>query len=254
MSGPSVIPATHPDIEVALEAERDITELAFIFDNAEAFAGSTEFEFQLGLALKDAVLPQDNAGQSPGRDAQFHLYVAAICQKAGMSPAFAEPDLVCNVDGVQFGVAAKRLKNIERLEERFKSARDQIDKARLPGIVALELSVAWNRQNVRLPVSGHEDEFAALFSQSLKKFADDNIETLRRLSRGSDVRGVIIHTTHIWDAKDGDTCAIGFSYGIPTVQFNRRREMEFYRFKARYDLGLDRRQNKPFRPPKRARW
>lgn len=104
MSGPEFIPANHPDFESALEAERDITEFAFIFDNAEAFAGSAEFEFQLRRAMKDSVLPQDNAVDSPGRDAQFHLYVAAICQKAGMSPEFAEPDLVCKVDGCNLGL------------------------------------------------------------------------------------------------------------------------------------------------------
>src|SRR5262245_51039241 len=100
-----------PDFPAALEAERDLQHLGFAFDQMHAHRDKPKFRALVKRLLKDSVLPQDNRENSPGRDAQFELYLAAICQKAGLLPVdCAEPDVTCTVEGAKFGIAAKRLK------------------------------------------------------------------------------------------------------------------------------------------------
>lgn len=98
--------------------------------------------------MNDSVLPQQDRENSPGRDAQFELYLAAICQNAGLLPVdYEEPDVTCTVEGTKFGIAAKRLKRLSQIKNRIRKAADQIKNANLPGIIALDLSFARNQGN-----------------------------------------------------------------------------------------------------------
>ena len=109
--GRPLIQPADPDFETALEAERDLQVLAFAFDVAAAHPTDQKFRDLVKLTLGDSVLPQDNRKQSKGRDFQFELFIAAICQNAGLLPVDRkEPDVTCAVQGVTYGLAAKRVK------------------------------------------------------------------------------------------------------------------------------------------------
>ena len=96
---------------IALESIRDMNQLRLIVDQMEAHRENSKFRASVEKLLKDAVLPQDGNSNTPGRDTQFELYVAAICLRAGMLPVdYDEPDITCFVEGTKFGIAAKRLK------------------------------------------------------------------------------------------------------------------------------------------------
>ena len=83
-----------PDFETAVEAEGDLQVLAFVFDVAAAHPTDRKFRDLVKLTLGDSVLPQDNRNQSKGRDFQFELFIAAICQNAGLLPVVREePDV-----------------------------------------------------------------------------------------------------------------------------------------------------------------
>jgi hypothetical protein len=60
---------------------------------------------------------------------------------------YAEPDITCVAKGIKFGIAAKRLKSIEQFDERIKEGAGQLRRANLPGIVAIELTLAHNPSN-----------------------------------------------------------------------------------------------------------
>ena len=70
-SANGIIPPDHPDFETALEAERDLQVLAFVFEEAATQGTDIEFQRLVKNALKDSLLPQADRSQSKGRDAQF---------------------------------------------------------------------------------------------------------------------------------------------------------------------------------------
>ena len=116
-----IIQPNDPRFETALEAERDMQVLGFIFDHTNARRGLGDLRTRVRRLLDDSVFPQDNLGRSTGRDVQFELFIAAVCQSVGLTPVnYVEPDVTCTVDGFLMGIAAKRLKNLSNLEKRVK--------------------------------------------------------------------------------------------------------------------------------------
>src|SRR5205085_1600737 len=94
------VPFDHPDFFMALEAERDMQHLGFVFNQVNANCNKPRFLKLVKDLLKDSVLPQNNTGNTPGRDAQLELYLAAICQNAGLFPVeYEEPDVTCVAEG-----------------------------------------------------------------------------------------------------------------------------------------------------------
>ena len=120
-----VIPYGDARFPTALEAERDLQQLGFVFDQLQSHRDDREFKSLVKKALDDSVLPQDDQQGSLGRNSQFHLYLAAVCQNAQLCPiAFDEPDLTCGLDGTLFGIAAKRIKSSVQVSKRIKKAAD----------------------------------------------------------------------------------------------------------------------------------
>lgn len=159
------VPFDHPDFPIALEAERDMQQLGFVFDVMRAHADNPEFQRLVKRVLKDSVLPQDDRETSPGRDAQFELYLAAICQNAGLLPVdCAEPDVTCVIQRTTLGMAAKRLKSLSHLEKHVRKGAVQVAKTKLPGVIALDVSFARNPQNVPI-LSQVQNELYALIAQ-----------------------------------------------------------------------------------------
>jgi hypothetical protein len=169
-----LVPFEDPDFFTALEAEHDMQQLAFILDRLIAHRDDAGFRALVTHVLSDSALPQDDREESPGRDAQFHLYLAAICQNAGLAPVtFDEPDVTCVVEGTTFAIAAKRMKDMSRLEKRVRKAAKQIMKVNLPGIIAVELSIAMNRDNTPL-ISPLVNSMFDMFIQARGNYIFDN--------------------------------------------------------------------------------
>jgi len=138
-----------PDFWIALESLRDLVELGFIFEQLGGHAASPKFSAVIKRLLrKDKPLPQDDRRNSFGRDAHWELYLAAICQRGAMTPVgFEGNDVTCMVDGTQLGIEAKRIKSENNAKERIRKAIEQIIKAKRPGVVAVDMSLAWNEHN-----------------------------------------------------------------------------------------------------------
>jgi len=131
-------PFKDPDFFTALESLRDLHQLLFIFEQLHIHRDNPRFQKVAKHLLNDSALPQHDQ-DSPGRDHQFELYLAAICQNAGLVPVeYEEPDTTCFVDGTKFGIAAKRLKsrNPLQLKRHVRKGADQLKGQGLPGIVA----------------------------------------------------------------------------------------------------------------------
>ncbi len=233
------IRAGERNFEIALESERDLQVLAFIFDCAESQPNDTEFRRLIKIALKDSVLPQENTNGSKGRDAQFELFVAAICQSARLSPINREePDVTCVIHGRKYCIAAKRVKSVARLENRLKEAANQIYRTSWPGIIALETSMALNRENERIIVPISNEEFGRLYKQAFDHFVDDFHDRIQNWVYGKWVRGIVLHDQQVRFESDGDWSLAGMSYWISTLGKCQDCEREFLQFKYAYIKGL----------------
>lgn len=237
--GTGLIQPDDPRFEIAREAIRDFKVLEFVFEQADAHSTDVKFQHLMKIALKDSVLPQKDRDQSKGRDAQFELFVAAICQNAGMLPiSREEPDVTCHVGDIKFAIAAKRVKNIDRLKERVCKAADQIKKARLPGIIVLETSIARNRNNQSFTMAISDEEFGLLYSETTKRFIDDFHDKIQGWIYGKGVRGFMIHDQQIRFHSNSGWSLEGMTMSENLVQWNSRRNREFDIFDKKYKTGL----------------
>lgn len=184
------------------------------------------------------MLPQDDKKASFGRDTQFELFVASICAVADLEPSFQEPDIVFHVDGAQFCFAVKRLQNIERIGQRIKEATHQIVKVEVPGLIVMDISRALNKENERIDRPVSDDEFANAAKRMIAEFKQRHEEEIIEITRGKEVRGAIIHDSHIVRSVNG-------GYGLTTIQFpvscskrNQRRDREFATVYDRYSRAI----------------
>lgn len=233
-----------PDFETAVEAERDMTLLGFVFDQSNAHGDDLHFQSLVKHMLNDSIFPQDNRGQSKGRDTQFELFVAAVCQSAGLVPVeYEEPDVTCTVDGIKFGIAAKRLKNVSNLNRRVKKAAQQIETAQLPGIVALDTCLALNRVNERIVRPIPDDQFVARYKRFFRRFLDNYHRKIYDWVGGKGVRGVVFHDHQVRLQPNGQWGLEGMTFWLSTAHDDEQRNREFSSFKDNYVRGLPNLQN-----------
>lgn len=235
----SIIPPEDQEFETALEAERDFQILVFAFDQAKAHSTDAEFKRLVKNALKDSLLQHEDRAQSKGRDAQFELFVAAICQSAKMLPmSREEPDVTCHVGDIKFGIAAKRIKKDTRLEEHVRKAAGQIKKAQLPGIIAIDTCVALNRDNERITAQIPDEQYAALHKQSLEHFIYDFQDNIQNWVGGKGVRGLVIHDQQVRLQPNDEWSLVGMTMFVNTAAENHRHNREFDMFREQYTTGL----------------
>jgi hypothetical protein len=95
----------------------------------------------LKKALGGGVVRTDEIKHSPARDVQFELIIASMLRRAKYEVELEEPDVVVTSETPNIGVAAKRPRSFNNLDEMIGKADDQIKGTGLQGIVALDLSI-----------------------------------------------------------------------------------------------------------------
>src|SRR5689334_10391943 len=107
---------------------------------------------KLQVALGGGVVRTDEVRHSPARDIQFELLVAAVFRRAGYAVQLAEPDILISTTIGPFGIAAKRLYSLTKVEANIRKAAKQIAGANCPGIIATDVSILINPKDVELNV------------------------------------------------------------------------------------------------------
>jgi hypothetical protein len=226
------VPFDDPDFPTALESLRDLDQLMFIFEQLHVHRDNPRFQGVVKHLLSDPVLPQ-HGKDSPGRDRQFELYVAAICQNAGLVPVDCEePDITCFIAGTKFGIAAKRLKSRKpsQLERRVRKGADQLKQQGLPGIVALELSLSRNQSN-RPIISQIESQLYPMIADAKnRQFRDRHGDAIRRWVAGTGVRAVLVIETTLRLRPDRRWSLDGTLSDVPTTLDNEQPDPLFIAF------------------------
>jgi hypothetical protein len=180
------------EFKIAIEGDRDLVSLGFILEQLSVRDDPT-FAAVVKRLIHDAVVPQDETDNStPGRDAQFELYIAACCQKAGFEPvAYEEPDVTCLVDGRRFCIAAKRVKCVRQASKRINAAARQIEKSGIPGIIVLDMAIAWNPKNVPMISPLWNQMFDHICDLRCQDFFDKRRDLIIEHGMGKGVVGVV---------------------------------------------------------------
>lgn len=104
---------------------------------------------QLGEHLSDSQLRElvlghpDPALDGPSaraRNKDFEWFIAALCRRAGLPVALAEPDVLVEYRGSTRAIAAKRIYGRNQLEKNVRSATYQIAREGYPGFVFLDVT------------------------------------------------------------------------------------------------------------------
>jgi hypothetical protein len=228
-----------PRFPTALEAERDLQQLGFVFDQLQSHRHNPEFKALVKKALKDSVLPQDNRQESVGRNSQFHLYLAAVCQNAGLVPVgYDEPDVSCTIDGKKFGIAAKRIKSMDQIKGHIKKAAEQICRGKRPGIIALELSLAWNPKNVPIVSPLESQMYDTISVLQGEQLFDKYHEDIYRWVGGQHVLAVLVFDFRIRLRPNSQWGLDGMSTWLDATKDDEQAKREYKLFYDRFLTGV----------------
>ncbi len=233
------VPFDDPRFSTALEAVRDLQQLGFVFDQLQTHRENDKFRALVKKTLKDSVLPQNDREQSVGRNSQFHLYLAAVCQNAGLHPVtYNEPDVSCTIDGREFSIAAKRIKSLDQLNRHIKKAADQILRAGRPGIIAIELSLAWNPRN--MPIISRLQSQLYVTTSVLKatQLFDRHHTDIYRWVRGHGVLAVLVFEFSIRLREDNEWGLEGMSTWLETTEGDEHAKADYRLFCDRFLAGV----------------
>jgi hypothetical protein len=236
-SGKNTIAPDDSEYETALEAERDLQLLGFVFDQCPAKETSNAFRERLNKLINDSPLPQMDHEKSHGRDAAFELYVGAVCRAAQLHPVeWGEPDVTCVLNGVKYAFEAKRLKNLKNMNDRVRKAVEQIDRSRLPGVIVLDLSLALNPANHRLrqmPDSIFWPDYKRNFDVTWSRYQPKVQQLLAR----ANVLGVVAHDYHLRRQPEGWQLT-GITIRVPAENRTREERRQFDAISVAYTYAL----------------
>jgi hypothetical protein len=241
---PQIIDPAHPLLKTAVEAHRDLNQVAFALTQLLPVVPRDEMKKQLRRLVVDNVLPQDNPERSPGRDAQCELFVAALCVRARLDPVFDEsPDLRCKLANQVFGVAIKRIKApperfVDRFKERMREAAEQVAKSQLPGIIVTDISQSLNPTNWWVPIEFSDSKFDYAWSVEMTQLKGKFEKPLLDWTRGKNVRGVIL-IDHILRCPPTGAWRMELRCSsISLCPFNQRRRREFELFETQFARAI----------------
>jgi hypothetical protein len=225
---------------IALEAIKDMHQLGLIVDEMDAHRNDERFVANVRKMLLDAATPQDVNSNTPGRDTQFELYLAAIALRAGMSPVeYEEPDVTCNVEGIKFGIAAKRLKSLDRFEERVKQGAKQIRRANFPGIIACDLTIARNPEN-RPITSSIQSQLSILTGMAKnRQLFERHEQNIHKWVANAGVRALLVFE-FTYRVSPGSNSWIheGMMCWFPTTENNESAASELSAFQRQFLKGI----------------
>ena len=196
----NITPELSPD--VLRQGFLETADLVIAVDQLSREPQDPLWKEKLKMAIGGQGLPQQEGEESPARDIQFELTIAAMCRVAGLSVTLAEPDVVVTGMPFRFGVAAKRLKSFGSLEQHIRKARRQIVGAGLDGIIALDISSSVHQEN-RTIFETDAHRLTAWTEAAAGRFVDHYSPRIMRWLRERRVFGVAVYCKALVCTREG---------------------------------------------------
>lgn len=165
-------------------------------------------------------------GNTPARDAQSELLIAAMLRRGGLLVAYNErPDVMVELsDGTHLGVEVKRLKSSGQLEATTKKAGLQLKKGAVDGVPALDL--AFFRSNrISAP---NRDMASEMLRSETRDYALRNWDALMsavKSGRGHHTIGILLATAKMAYIEDMNEPAAVFCLYVNANASDPRRRM-----------------------------
>lgn len=148
---PKAANARKLDVPLFAQALLEIQVLDLIMRGLTQRPPAPGWQRRVQQILGGSAKPQEQVAFSPARDLQFELMLAASFRLVGYDVSLEEPDVVLKSVLPWIGFAAKRPRSVETVQPNLEQASDQISRSRIPGVIALDLSLLMSPKN--LPVT-----------------------------------------------------------------------------------------------------
>jgi hypothetical protein len=139
---------------------------------------------------------------------------------------------VCTVGGTTFSIAAKRVKSgkASQIDKHIRKAADQIKRAGLPGVVALDVSLARNPENQPIKSQVLSQMYVGRVLASNYQFFDEYHQDINRWVSGTGVRGVLVFDFAVRLRLDRQWGLDGMMSWLPTTHGDDQAEREYVAF------------------------
>jgi|CXWL01.1.fsa_nt_gi hypothetical protein len=196
-----------------IQALKDLSELWFaiqVFGASEIYANYAD---KVSEILSDAVLPV-RADQTSGRDAQFELFVGALCKRAGLQPQQqpSGPDWLLALPSGRAAVEAKRVKLAGGFGSSVRGAKKQIRRGGVAGIVVLDISDAVGPDQHRFEHYVTDAQIDAAGARQMELFIKEKLPPIERELEGSSVGVIVVHDYALRPAAKSDTEFIPWTF------------------------------------------
>ena len=162
-----------------------------------------------------------------------------MCQNAGLNPVtLNEPDVTCTIDGRGFCIAAKRIRSLQLLRQRIKKAANQIQGAGRPGIIGIELSLAWNPKNTPIISRLQSQMYVPISVLRANQLFDRYHTDICRWVKGRGVLAVLVFDFSIRLGPDNQWGLDGMSTWLETTQDDEQAKADYGLFYDRFLRGV----------------
>lgn len=157
--GPNLIRPERPDFRMVVQGLKDLQELVFAANVLGPEMEQPVVLRKLKSTFKDDPIPSGSGDQTDGRNHQFELFAHAILKRAGLRPEAQETGVDFRIQQGRFPlvVEAKRVKSLDRLEQRVAKAAKQIEESGLAGYIFVDLSCATGTNDNVVATAGDVD-------------------------------------------------------------------------------------------------
>ncbi|MDI6450749.1 hypothetical protein [Anaerobaca lacustris] len=142
-----VIYSDHADWRHFVQSLKDIQEYSFMIHVLGERLMGPPFADRFVDSLRDSMHPADSGTHTPGRNAQFELFLAALADRGGLEVGGlpgAGPDWIVTAPAGRWALEAKRTKNLKMVRKHIRKAAKQILDAQIGGVIVIDVSLAYN--------------------------------------------------------------------------------------------------------------
>jgi len=205
-----IIQKANPDWRHFVQSLRDLQEYWFIVQILGERLLDAPFLDRFAVSLADPVHPADSAGDTPGRDAQFELFLAAIASRAGLGvdrSGQSGADWILTVPTARWSLEAKRVKNLNRVGARVRKAVKQIVISEIGGVIALDISMAVNPDCSPLPEFVPDNAIAGAHEARTNALAQEMLPLIIQRIGRANVGFLLLHDFVICPASTTEKAA-----------------------------------------------
>lgn len=177
--------------EKVLHTIVEFAQLQTILKAARTSNEQESWQCQLRKLISGPGFSTKESKHSAARDFQFECLVAAISELSTYFIQFNEPDVLVKKNNKVFGIAAKRIQSLRKVEANCRKGAQQVIKSGIPGVIALDLSFALYPNQC---INTNALEGALRFVEiAANKFVADHYKKLETLCRDQMVLGVLVN-------------------------------------------------------------